>query len=110
MTDASWLTAERPAEIEAFWKDAYPGIQSVAGNISDIVNAGYVPEAVFVLGDECWTDNFYEPQHEAQRKFLAQYPDNATAEMLVRNQRREAEMYSRYSRHYDYVFYICRKR
>lgn len=109
MTDASWLTAERPAEIEAFWKDAYPGIQSVSESVSDIVDAGYMPEAVFVLGDECWTDNFYEPQREAQRKFLARYPDNPTAGMLVCNQRREAEMYSRYSRYYGYVFYICRK-
>ena len=71
--------------------------------------AGYHDISTFVLPEECWTLNFYEPQKEAQRLFLQRHPDNSTAMDLVDNMRREAEMYSRYHDYYGYVFYIGRK-
>ena len=54
-------------------------------------------------------DNFYLPQREAQRIFLERNPDNKTAAELVANQRHEAELYSRYSDYYGYVFYVARR-
>ena len=54
-------------------------------------------------------DNFYLPQREAQRLFLERHPDNKTAVELVANQRHEAELYSRYSDYYGYVFYVARR-
>lgn len=71
--------------------------------------AGYCDINTFVLPNECWTTNFYEPQVEAQRLFLLRHPDNETARGLVDNQRREAAMFARYHDYYGYVFYIGRK-
>lgn len=70
---------------------------------------GYRNISTFVLPDDCWTKNFYEPQMEAQQLFLERHPGNATAEGLVANQRHEAELFSRYHDYYGYVFYIGRK-
>lgn len=109
VTDATWLTDRRPAEVETFWHDAYPGITDIAGNIAAIQRCGYTPVAAFVLPDKCWTTNFYEPQRQAQDIFLSRYGDDKTAQALVANQRHEAEIFSRFHQHYGYVFYIARK-
>ena len=109
VTDATWLTDSRPSEVEAFWKDAYPGITTMAENIRTLQNCGYAPVAAFVLPDECWTTNFYVPQQRAQEAFLARHGSSQTALGLVRNQRHEAELFNRYHQYYGYVFYIARK-
>ena len=109
VTDATWLTDNRPTEIKAFWRDAYPGITTMAENIRTIQRCGYTPVAAFSLPDACWTSNFYVPQQLAQEAFLARHGSDPTALGLVRNQRHEAELFSRYHQYYGYVFYIARK-
>ena len=109
VSEASWLTDSRPSEIEDFWNEAYPEIDTIANKVQQLKDAGYHDVNTFVLPKECWIDNFYLPQREAQRLFLECYPDNKTAAELVANQRREAELYSRYSDYYGYVFYVARR-
>jgi SAM-dependent methyltransferase len=109
VTDASWFTVNRPAEIDAFWNDAYPGIGTIAQNVAFMQDAGYVPEAVFILPENCWTDHFYALQVNAQEVFLKKYSDNKTALDMVAYQRYEAQMYNRFKKYYGYVFYIGRK-
>ncbi len=109
VTEASWFTNERPDEIHRFWTDAYPEIDTIAAKVAQLQSAGYVPVATFVLPEECWTEHFYKPQQEAQKMFLEKHTGNKTAEMLVENERREAELYSRYKSYYGYVFYIAKK-
>ena len=109
VSEASWLTDSRPSEIEDFWNEAYPEIDTIANKVQQLKDAGYHDVNTFVLPKECWIDNFYLPQREAQRLFLERYPDNKTAAELVANQRREAELYSRYSDYYGYVFYVARR-
>ena len=109
VSEASWLTDSRPSEIEDFWNEAYPEIDTIANKVQQLKDAGYHDVNTFVLPKECWIDNFYLPQREAQRLFLERYPNNKTAAELVANQRREAELYSRYSDYYGYVFYVARR-
>ncbi len=109
ITEVSWLTNTRPDEINRFWLDAYPEIDSIANKISQIQNSGYKPIAAFVLPENCWVENFYTPQIEAQKTFLAKHKDNPTAKELVNNERHEAKMYSKYKDYYSYVFYIAKK-
>ena len=109
VSEASWLSDERPDEIAHFWNDAYPEIDTIYNKVEQMRKAGYCDITTFVLPDECWTTNFYLPQVEAQRLFLERHPDNDTAKGLVENMRHEAEMYSRYHDYYGYVLYIGRK-
>lgn len=110
VSEASWLRDDHPEEITRFWTDAYPEIDYISNKVEQMRKAGYQDISTFVLPEECWTLNFYEPQKEAQRLFLQRHPDNSTAMDLVDNMRREAEMYSRYHDYYGYVFYIGRKK
>lgn len=109
VTEASWFTNERPEEINAFWNDAYPQIDTIAGNLAKMQNAGYVPVATFILPENCWTEHFYKPQEALQAAFLKKHQGNATASDLVENQRHEARLYDVYKAFYGYVFYIGKK-
>ncbi len=109
VSEASWFTEERPEEIELFWKDAYPEIDTVANKVGQLQRAGYVPVAAFILPENCWTEHFYLPQTAAQTAFLEKHAGNAAAERFIANERREAALYARYKAFYGYVFYIGKK-
>jgi len=109
VSEASWFTDERPAEIDQFWKNAYPEIDTIPVKVAQMQKAGYIPVATFVLPENCWTEHFYEPQIPAQESFLKKHAGNKTAEELVANERHEAELYHKYKEFYGYVFYIGKK-
>lgn len=109
VSEASWFTEERPEEIDKFWKDAYPEIDTISNKVAQMQKAGYIPVSTFVLPENCWIEHFYIPQVSAQKEFLKKYAGNQTAEELVKNQRHEAELYYKYKDFYGYVFYIGKK-
>lgn len=109
VTEASWFTEKRPVEINDFWVDAYPEINTIPLKVAQMQKAGYIPVATFVLPETCWTDHFYEKQVAAAEIFLQKHKGNQMAEELVANERHEAELYARYKNYYGYVFYIGRK-
>lgn len=109
VTEASWFTSERPAEIESFWRDAYPEIDTIPNKVAVLQDAGFIPVATFILPDNCWTEQFYIPQVKAQELFLKKHKGNEMAEQLIANERREAELYAKYGYYYGYVFYIGKK-
>ena len=109
VSEASWFTDERPAEIEKFWMDAYPGIDTITNKIEQVQKAGYIPVATFILPENCWTEHFYAPQVPAQEAFLRKHAGNKTAEDFIAYQRYEAQLYDQYKAFYGYVFYIGKK-
>ena len=109
VSEISWFTEERPVEIDEFWNNEYPEIDTISNKVTQMEKAGYIPIATFVLPENCWTENFYTPQVSAQEKFLQKYLGNKSAEEFVENQRYEAELYDKYKEFYGYVFYIGKK-
>jgi ubiquinone/menaquinone biosynthesis C-methylase UbiE len=109
VSEASWFTEERPAEIEEFWQDAYPGIDTIPNKVAQLQAAGYIPIASFILPENCWTEHFYEPQVSAQEAFLKKQAGNKAAENFIANQRHETALYYKYKAYYGYVFYIGMK-
>lgn len=109
VTEASWFTEERPVEIEEFWLDAYPEIDTIPTKVAQLQKAGYIPVATFILPENCWSEHFYAPQVAAQEVFLKKYAGNKTAEELIASQRHEVQLYNKYKEYYGYVFYIGKK-
>jgi SAM-dependent methyltransferase len=109
VSEVSWFTEERPAEINEFWDDAYPEIDTIPNKVSQMQKAGYVPIATFILPETCWTDHFYAPQVKAQEVFLDNNKGNQAAAEFIQNQRHETELYYKYKEYYGYVFYIGKK-
>jgi len=109
VTEASWFTEKRPVEIDEFWKDAYPEIDTIPNKVAQIQKAGYIPVATFILPENCWIENFYVPQIASQEIFLKKYAGNKTAEAFIANERHEAQLYYKYKEFYGYVNYIGKK-
>jgi len=109
VSEASWFTENRPEEIDIFWKNAYPQIDTIANKVTQMQKAGFIPVATFILPEYCWIENFYKPQIKAQKKFLEKYTGDKIAEEFIANERHEAELYQKYKEFYGYVFYIGRK-
>jgi len=106
VSEASWFTNERPAEIDEFWQDAYPEIDTIPRKVAQMQHAGYIPVATFILPENCWTEHFYPPQEAAQEAFLKKNAGNTMAEEFIANQRHEIQLYHKYKEYYGYVFYI----
>jgi ubiquinone/menaquinone biosynthesis C-methylase UbiE len=109
VSEVSWFTGERPAEIHNFWEDAYPEIDTIPNKVAQMQKAGYIPVATFVLPENCWTEHFYAPQEAAQELFLKRQAGNKTAEEFIANQQHETRLYHKYKAYYGYVFYIGMK-
>lgn len=109
VSEASWFTEKRPSEIEVFWQDAYPEIDTISNKLAQMQKAGYTPVASFILPEKCWTEHFYDPQVQVQEAFLKKFAGNKMAEDFISNQRHETQLYYKYKEHYGYVFYIGKK-
>jgi ubiquinone/menaquinone biosynthesis C-methylase UbiE len=109
VTYESWFTDERPAEIEKFWVNAVPEMDTIGHNIAVLQKAGYSLVAAFPLPEKCWTDTYFIPQKAIQKTFLEENAGNKSAEAFVEYMKYEAELYAKYKQYYGYVFYIGKK-
>lgn len=109
VSESSWFTDERPAEINDFWMSAYPEIDTIPNQVTKIHKAGYLPVATFILPETCWTEYYFAPKIIAEEIFLHKYAGNKTAEELIASQRYEEELYRKYKEFYGYVFFIAKK-
>lgn len=109
VSEASWFTEERPAEIDSFWKDAYPQIDTIPNKVAQMQKAGYIPVATFNIPENCWIDHYYEPQINVQKDFLKKYKGNQMAVDFIENEKREYQLYKKYKAYYGYTFYIGKK-
>lgn len=109
VSEISWLTNTRPEEIEQYWLNAYPEIDTVDTKLSILEKCGYNPIAHFTLDDYCWIDNYYKPILKISEAFLKKYNYSAKAKKFIEAGKKEAEMYTRFKEYYSYVFYIAKK-
>ena len=109
VTESSWFTDKRPAEIENYCRPHFPEMNTISNKVAQIEKAGYMPVATFTLPTTCWTDHYFTPLIRAQEMFLDKYAGNKTAEDFVELQRYDAEIYRKYNEFYGYVFYIAKK-
>jgi len=108
VSEATWLRDDPPAELREFWAAGYPGMASIAANLSTARTEGYNPLGHFVLPESAWLEDYYAPLEERLAGFRAEHEGNADAEALVTETEREISFYRRYSAWYGYVFYILR--
>jgi ubiquinone/menaquinone biosynthesis C-methylase UbiE len=109
VTENTWFTEKRPAEIQDFWQRAYPEMDTIPNKVAPMQQAGYLPVAVFVVPETCWTDFYYAQRPQMEAAFLKKYGGNKAAEELLIAQRYEVELYRKYKAYYGYVFYIGKK-
>jgi len=109
VSESSWFTDERPDEINKFWMDAYPEIDTIPNQVAKIYKAGYLPVATFILPEICWIEHYLTPKIRAEKIFLNKYAGNKNAEEFIVSQRYEEELYRKYKEFYGYTFFIAKK-
>lgn len=109
VSEISWLTPNRPDELNDYWKEAYPEISTVSEKINVLERNGYSPLAHFVLPESCWKDNYYNPMKDRFDAFLKKHSSSKLAMELVNNERKEIALYEKYKEFYSYGFYIAKK-
>lgn len=109
LSEITWLTDTRPEEIERYWVDQYPEINTIDNKLSVIRKCGYDPVGYFALDDNCWTDNYYKPLMDKAEAFLKMHNNADEVRELIEEHRTESVMYDRFKEYYSYVFYIAKK-
>ena len=110
VSEISWLTDTRPEEIQQYWVNAYPEIDTIENKLSVIEKCGYTSAVHFALDDKCWQDNYYQPILERSEAFLKKYDYADEVKEFVEAGKIEADMYNRFKDYYSYVFYIAKKK
>lgn len=109
VSEASWFTEERPAEIKEFWDENYPEIDTIPNKIRIMQEAGYMPTVHFMLPESCWLDDFYAPMDAAADVFLKYHNYSDVAKQFVDALLHERDLYKKYKKYYGYIFYIGQK-
>lgn len=109
VSELSWTTNSRPSELEDFWNGEYSEMDTVAGKMKVLEEAGYRVLAHFILPENCWTDNYYIPLLQSHNAFLEKFGNIDTARKIVDLDKQESDFYNKYKDFYSYGFYIAQK-
>lgn len=110
LTEITWLKPNVPKEVSDYWQSAYPQMSDRTGNRERIQRAGYQWLADFTLPPSAWWDNYYESLASKMDRMHKQYGHDPHAAGVLKNERREMDLYRRYANWYGYVFYLMRRR
>ena len=109
VSEITWITSDRPLEIQQYWQAEYPEINTASSKIAILENSGYSPVAYFVLPKHCWLENYYRPIQSRFAEFLARHSNNEKAQAIVEAEIREIALYEKYADYYSYGVYVARK-
>jgi len=105
----SWITDERPDELDTFWSSEYSDIDTISGNIKTIEEAGYELMGQLMFPRHAWKENYYEPFIENSLSFLRNNHGNDDAVNFINKVFKEMNTYNKYNGYYNYVYYIMKK-
>jgi len=109
VSEITWITDTRPSELEKYWVDEYPEIDTASAKINILEKNSYSPVGFFVLPVHCWLDNYYRPLQNSFAEFLQRNSNSESAQAIVAAEKTEIALYEKYKAHYSYGVYIARK-
>jgi SAM-dependent methyltransferase len=90
VSEITWLTTDRPPELQEYWQNEYPEIDTVSSKIEIMENNGYSPVAYFVLPEHCWLDNYYRPMQDSFEAFLKRNGNSEKAQAIVKTKKKKS--------------------
>jgi SAM-dependent methyltransferase len=109
VSELTWLTAERPAELQAHWEVAYPQVATASAKLGVLEAHGFSPIGYFPLPREAWMDAYYTPLRARFPAFLQAHPGDDGARAIVEAEELEIGLYDRFSAFVSYGFYVARR-
>lgn len=108
VSELTWLTKDRPAELEAYWRAEYAEVDTASAKMAVLEELGFAPVGYFALPERCWLDNYYRPIEQRFAGFLHAHADSDAARAVVSAQKCEIALYERYKALFGYGYYIAR--
>jgi len=109
VSELTWLTHERPAEIEQHWNAEYPEVDTAAAKLKAFEEQGYSPIGYFALPERSWLEIYYRPMQRRFDQFVTRHSKSDAAIAIVEAEKREIDLYKRYSAFFGYGYYIAKK-
>ena len=109
VSELTRLVDDPPAEVRAFWDDAYAAVTTREANRAAIDAAGYERLGDFVLPRASWFAEYYDPLERRLDVLEQRYASDSDALRMLAEERREITLARAYPDAYGYVFYAMRK-
>jgi SAM-dependent methyltransferase len=109
VSELTWLTDHRPAELEAHWQEQYAEVGTASSKMAVLERNGYTPIGYFNLDEACWLDAYYRPMQQRFPDFLARHGSSAPAQAVVAAEALEIDLYERHRAFVSYGYYLARK-
>jgi SAM-dependent methyltransferase len=109
VSELTWLTDRRPAELQAHWVAQYAEVGTASSKLAVLEGNGYAPLGYFVLPEHCWLDAYYRPMQQRFDGFLRRQGGSDAARAVVKAEEVEIDLYVRHRTYFGYGFYIARK-
>ena len=109
VSELTWLTKERPAELEQHWLREYPEVDTASTKMAILEDNGFSPIGYFALPKRCWLDNYYRPMQARFAAFLERNDTSDAAAAIVAAEEHEIALYERYSAFVSYGYYVARR-
>lgn len=109
VSEITWLTNTRPAEIEAHWNNEYPEIDTASAKMKVLEEQGFSPVGYFILPPSSWIENYYRPMEARFEAFLEKHNHSEMAKTQLEADRDEIEKYNRFKDYFSYGFYVAKK-
>jgi len=109
LSEITWITNSRPKEIEEFWVQEYPEIDTASKKITLLEENGFTLAGYFNLSKESWIETYYKPMEARFESFLIRNNNSKLARKVVEDNKAEIRLYQKYKDYYSYGFYIARK-
>lgn len=106
VSEITWLTQERPTEIQQYWDASYPEIATASDKIKALEAQRFILKGYFLLPTSCWIDNYYTPLENTYDTFLNTH-NSEEARTIVEAEKAEIALYKTYQDFLSYGFYIA---
>ncbi|MEJ2719764.1 MAG: class I SAM-dependent methyltransferase [bacterium] len=105
VSEAVWLKPDPPASVIEFWKQ-YPEIDTLENKLDVVDRLSYKLEGYFLLPDNAWTDDYYDPMENLVAEKSKEWTDIPEALEVVDEARHEIEVFRKYSSYFGYAFFV----
>ena len=109
VSELTWLTDQRPEELQAHWAREYPEVDTASGKMAVLERLGFTPVGYFPLPERCWLENYYRPMQQRFSGYLNRHENSEAARAIVAAEEAEISLYERHEAFVSYGYYIARK-
>jgi SAM-dependent methyltransferase len=109
VSELTWLTQARPAELEQHWHREYPEVDTASAKMAILEDNGFSPMGYFALPERCWLDNYYRPLQGRFAAFRERNDNSEAAAAIVAAEEHEIALYERHSAFVSYGYYVARR-